>query len=129
MHSPSDSEARALVATGAMLAALAVILGAFAAHALEHRLGPEELGWWHTATQYQMGHALGVVALGLSGGRSLRLPAWLLAGGSTLFSATLYLMAVGAPRWLGAVAPVGGLLMIVGWLLLAWRALSRAQPS
>ena len=129
MHAPPDSEARALAATGAILAALAVILGAFAAHALQRQLGSEELGWWHTATEYQMGHALGVLALGLNGGRSARLPAWLLAGGSIVFSATLYLMAVGAPRGLGALTPVGGLLMIVGWLLLAWRAWSRAEPS
>ncbi|HYZ47615.1 MAG TPA: DUF423 domain-containing protein, partial [Sphingomonas sp.] len=45
---------------------------------------------------------------------------WMLLGGATLFAATLYAMALGAPRWLGAVTPVGGVLMIAGWLWVAW---------
>ncbi len=118
---------RRLVTAGAALGGLAVALGAFGAHALGSRIGPEALGWWHTAVDYQMWHALAVVGLGLSGLRWVRLPAWLLAAGSLVFSITLYAMALGAPRWLGAFTPLGGLAMIAGWIVLAVRA-ARLKP-
>jgi len=111
-----------LTATGALLAVFAVTFGAFGAHALKSRLDAEALGWWQTAVQYLLPHAIAVVAVGLSGRETLRSPAWLLAGGSALFAATLFAMALGAPRWFGAVTPLGGLAMIAGWLLLAFRA-------
>lgn len=111
-----------LVATGAVLGGFAVMFGAFGAHLLKSRIDAEQLGWWQTGVQYQMWHALAVLALGLSGLVWVRLPAWMLAAGSLLFSATLYAMALGGPHWLGAVTPLGGLAMIAGWALLAWRA-------
>jgi uncharacterized membrane protein YgdD (TMEM256/DUF423 family) len=117
----AHEDGRVLVAAGAALAAASVLLGAFGAHALKGRIGTDALGWWQTAVEYQMWHALGVLALGLSGRACVRLPAWFLAAGSIVFSGTLYAMALGASRWLGAVAPVGGLGMIAGWGLLAWR--------
>jgi uncharacterized membrane protein YgdD (TMEM256/DUF423 family) len=98
------------------------MFGAFGAHWLKTRIGPGELGWWQTGVQYQMWHALAVLSLGLSGLTLARLPAWILAGGTLLFSASLYGMALGAPHWLGAITPIGGLAMISGWGLLAWRA-------
>ena len=113
---------RQMVAAAALLGGLAVILGAFGAHALKARLGNEALGWWQTGVQYQMWHALAVLAIALWDERWARLPARLLAGGALLFAATLYAMALGGPRWLGAVTPVGGLAMIAGWGLLAFRA-------
>lgn len=117
-----DRRERLLVAAGAALAGLAVILGAFGAHALKGRIGAEALGWWDTAVEFQMWHGLGVLALGLAGARWMRMPAWLLGAGAVIFAATLYAMALGAPRWLGAITPLGGLAMIAGWVLLAWRA-------
>lgn len=113
---------RRLIAAGAALGGLAVMLGAFGAHALREAIGVQALGWWETAVQYQMWHALAVLALGLSGLQWARLPAWLLTAGALVFSATLYAMALGGPHWLGAVTPFGGLAMICGWALLAWRA-------
>jgi uncharacterized membrane protein YgdD (TMEM256/DUF423 family) len=113
---------RRLVAAGAVLTGLAVVLGAFAAHALQSRVGADALGWWHTAVEYQMWHALAVVALGLAGLRWARLPAWLFVGGTVVFSGTLYAMALGAPRLLGAITPLGGLTLIAGWAVLAIRA-------
>jgi uncharacterized membrane protein YgdD (TMEM256/DUF423 family) len=113
---------RALTTAGALLAASAVGLGAFAAHALQGRIGPQQLGWWETATQYLLPHAVAVAAVGLTGRSALQGPGGLIAAGSTVFAGTLYAMALGAPRWLGAVTPIGGTLMILGWLLLAWRA-------
>jgi uncharacterized membrane protein YgdD (TMEM256/DUF423 family) len=119
---PNRPTDRSLIAAGATLAGLAVVFGAFGSHALKSRIGAEALGWWQTAVQYQMWHALAVVGLGLSGLRWARLPAWLLMAGAVVFSLTLYAMALGAPRWLGAITPLGGLAMICGWALLAWRA-------
>jgi uncharacterized membrane protein YgdD (TMEM256/DUF423 family) len=74
-----------------------------------------------------MWHALAVVALGLFGTRWARPSAWLFVGGAVIFSGTLYAMALGAPRWFGAVTPLGGLAMIGGWALLAWRAARRSR--
>ena len=118
---------RRLVTGGAILGGLAVALGAFGAHALQSRIGAEALGWWHTAVEYQMWHALAILAVGLSGLRWARLPAWLFAAGSVVFCGTLYAIALGAPRWLGAITPLGGLAMIVGWVVLAIRA-ARLRP-
>jgi uncharacterized membrane protein YgdD (TMEM256/DUF423 family) len=119
-----DRLSRPVLAAGAALAGLAVALGAFGAHALGTRLSPEALGWWQTGVQYQMWHGLALVALSAWSDKRATLPAWLLGVGAVVFAATLYLMALGGPRWLGAVTPLGGLSMIAGWMLLAWRAWS-----
>jgi len=122
MNSLGTKIDRRLTVTGAALGGLAVMLGAFGAHALKSRLGPEELGWWQTAVQYQLGHALAVLGIGISGRAWASLPACLMAGGALVFSGTLFAMALGAPHWLGAVTPIGGATMIIGWAVLAWRA-------
>ncbi|HEX8194506.1 MAG TPA: DUF423 domain-containing protein [Allosphingosinicella sp.] len=111
-----------VLAAGAILAGLGVALGAFGAHGLKATLGPAELGWWQTAVQYQMWHALALVALGLSPLRA-RAAAWLFALGILFFAGSLYLMALTGLRALGAVTPIGGLLMILGWAALALAAL------
>ena len=116
-----ESADRRLVAVGATLAGLAVTLGAFGAHALKGQIGQEALRWWQTAVEYQMWHALAVLGLGLSGTPRLRLSGWLFAGGALVFSGTLYALALGAPGWLGAGTPLGGVAMICGWAILAWR--------
>ena len=113
---------RRIVAAGATLGGLAVMFGAFGAHALKGRIGADALGWWQTAVEYQMWHALAVLGLGLSEAPSWRLPARLMVGGVLVFSGTLFAIVLGAPRWLGAVTPLGGIAMISGWTLLAWRA-------
>ena len=112
-----------ILAIAALLGALAVILGAFAAHGLEHRLDADRLRIFETAVRYQMYHALGLGLCGLAGvGQRLRATAWCFLGGITLFSGSLYLLAVTDTKWLGAVAPIGGSAFIVGWLLLGWHA-------
>lgn len=116
-----------LVTAGASLAGLAVALGAFGAHTLQSRIDADALDLWHTAVEYQMWHALAVLALGLSGLRGSRIPGWMFVAGSMVFSGTLYAMALGAPRWFGAVTPLGGLAMIGGWAVLAVRA-ARLRP-
>lgn len=116
-----------LIAAGAVLGGFAVILGAFGAHALKGRFGADEMRWWETAVQFEMWIAVAVMALGIGGDQWMKLPAWLLASGTLVFSGSLYAMALGAPRWLGAITPLGGLLMIAGWALLAWRAGSKGR--
>lgn len=106
--------------TAGVLGAIAITLGAFGAHGLKDRLAlvPEAAGWWQTATSYLLTHA---VALGAIQAPT-RPPAVCWAAGAAIFSGTLYAMALGAPRWLGAVTPLGGTLLIAGWVLLAWPA-------
>ncbi|TSA35170.1 MAG: DUF423 domain-containing protein [Opitutales bacterium] len=106
-----------------LLGATAVALGAFGAHGLKERLAllPDAPGWWQTATFYLLIHAVALGAIVLPpGGRLASWPVHCWGWGSIIFSGTLYAMALGAPRWLGAITPLGGLLLIVGWVLLAW---------
>ncbi|MEZ6196631.1 MAG: DUF423 domain-containing protein [Planctomycetota bacterium] len=113
---------------GAALGALGVVLGAFGAHALD-RFHPPEGGveWWRTAAHYHLIHALALLHAGrlaASGRPAARAAAALFLGGTVVFSGTLYLMALGAPRWFGAITPLGGLALIAGWFALAlahWR--------
>jgi uncharacterized membrane protein YgdD (TMEM256/DUF423 family) len=116
------------VVVGAVSMAVGVALGAFGAHALRDTLAVEQLGWWHTAQQYQVWHALGLVFLGLleRNGRRVTFPSWCFVVGTLVFSGTLYGMALGGPRWLGAVTPIGGASFILGWLALA---LSRRREA
>jgi uncharacterized membrane protein YgdD (TMEM256/DUF423 family) len=116
--------AKLFLALGAGFGACGVVLGAFGAHALKPRLGSEALALWSTATQYLFWHALGVVAVGLvcialPAAAWLRAAGALLAAGIVLFSGSLYLLALGAPKLLGAVTPFGGLAFIAGWVALA----------
>lgn len=106
----------ARMVTAGFLGATAVALGAFGAHGLKAQLAliPEALGWWQTATFYLLIHAVAVAAL------DRRWPAWLWSVGAIIFATTLYALALGAPRWLGAITPLGGSLLIAGWVALAW---------
>jgi uncharacterized membrane protein YgdD (TMEM256/DUF423 family) len=110
-------------ALGALLAAAAVMAGAFGAHALRARIDAEALAVWETAARYLVFAGLGLLAIGL--GAELRPHrAWDLAGtgllaGSLLFCLSLGGLALGGPRWLGLVTPVGGVLLIVGFALAA----------
>lgn len=116
---------RPILAAGAALAALGIALGAFGAHGLRAVLGPAELGWWHTAVQYQMWNAIGLVALAAAAPR--RVPAMLIGAGTILFSGSLYIMALTGARWLGMVTPLGGALMIAGWGLVLFGALAKGR--
>jgi len=113
------------LAAGALLGALGVAAGAFGAHGLKERLTAEALGWWDTASRYQLVHALALLATGLlARQRGAPLPAatHLLLWGTLVFSGTLYALALGGPRWLGAVTPLGGTALIAGWVALALAA-------
>ena len=110
----------ALIA-GSLLAAAGVALGAFGAHALRSVLSPAALEWWHTAVQYQMWHALALIGLGALRLSGLGLALALMGTGTILFSGSLYLLALTDLHWLGMITPLGGLFMMAGWLIAAWR--------
>lgn len=109
------------IAIAALNLASAVALGAFGAHGLKSVANPEQLAWWQTGTLYFFFHALGLLLVGvlIKYFGFNQLPAWLLQVGIILFAGSLYLMALGAPRWFGAITPMGGLFMIAGWVCLA----------
>ena len=101
---------------------LAVAFGAFGAHGVSD---PQAKGWLQTGGAYGLTHCLATFACAAFmeiGARRARLaPAFFLSG-VLLFSGSLYAMALGAPRWLGAITPLGGLAFLTGWALLAWAA-------
>jgi uncharacterized membrane protein YgdD (TMEM256/DUF423 family) len=101
----------------ALSAALAIAAGAFGAHGATEQAAE----WLRTGGVYLLTHAVAVWAVS----NEHRRPAWCLLAGALIFSGTLFLMAFGAPRWLGAVTPIGGVTMIIGWLWIA----ARAKPS
>jgi len=100
-----------LAALLALSGAVAVIAGAYGTHGASGKAAE----WLTTGAHYQMIHAVAGLVL-LAKGRG---PAALLLIGATLFAGTLYAMALGGPRWLGAVTPLGGLAMILGWIWIA----------
>lgn len=118
------------ISVGAASAALAVILGAFGAHGLKARVSPEDLEIWKTGVLYHALHAIALVVYGLfqesRGCRGGPGACFLL--GTIVFSGTLYAMVLGGPRWLGAITPIGGVLLIAGWIWFAVQAFrSRAR--
>lgn len=116
--------ARLALVLSSLLLFVAVGAGAFGAHALRVRLGPELLAVWQTAVQYHFWHALGLLAVGVllriePGRRGLAAAGWLLVVGVALFSGSLYLMALTGARALGMVTPVGGVVLLAAWATLA----------
>lgn len=97
----------------ALSAAVAIAAGAFGAHGASTAQAAE---WLRTGGMYQLVHAVAALAVMHI---ALR-PAWLMLVGAAIFAGTLYAMALGAPHWLGAVTPVGGTMLIVSWLWVAW---------
>jgi uncharacterized membrane protein YgdD (TMEM256/DUF423 family) len=125
------------VSAGAVFGGLGVLAGAFGAHALEARLEAQALQTWDTAVFYQLVHALLLFATGLwfklgytapdVPPASLSVAAFALIAGMLLFCGSLYLLALGGPRALGPVTPLGGVAFVVGWLSLALAALRSAS--
>ena len=100
---------------------IGVAAGAFGAHGVAD---PKAKAWLETGGHYQTTHALAVFACfvvwRLLDSPAAGIAAWLFLAGALIFSGSLYLMAFGGPRILGAVTPIGGLLLLAGWLVLAW---------
>ena len=125
----SMSLARFAVTTGAVLAGLAVAAGAFGAHGLKASLTASgQAENWETACRYAMYHALALVAVGLLAAirspapAGLTAAAWCFLIGTLIFSGCLAVLALTGIKILGAIVPIGGVLMIVGWAILALAA-------
>tara|TARA_Y100000590_G_C15669566_1_gene995775 strand:- start:790 stop:1119 length:330 start_codon:yes stop_codon:yes gene_type:complete len=103
-----------------------IVMGAFGAHLLKERLSSEKLSILEIGIRYQIYHALAlfVVAWAISRWpyQSTISVGWLFIMGVLLFSGSLYLIVLTGQRWLGAITPIGGLAMILGWAILAWVA-------
>lgn len=124
--------ARLFIALGSINAALAVIFGAFGAHALKARISPEMLSVYHTGAQYHFYHAIGMLLIGVLATHFhndgvLQLSGFLMLAGIVLFSGSLYLLAVTGVTWLGAITPLGGVAFIAAWVVLAVAALRAAH--
>ncbi len=116
----SDRRSRIVIAWAGLLGFSAVAAGAFGAHGMAD---PRLKALLQTGGQYGMVHALAAMAaLGVFkiGGRSAAPAAWCFLAGGTIFSGSLYALALTQQRWFGAVTPIGGVLMLAGWAMLAW---------
>jgi uncharacterized membrane protein YgdD (TMEM256/DUF423 family) len=125
-------DAGRILAVAAGLIALATVLGAFGAHALREELSADRLSVYLSANRYQFFHSLGLLGIGLAArnvdAALLNWAARLVLAGIILFCGSLYALAFGAPNSIGIVTPVGGVLLIAGWVLLAtamWRTRGR----
>lgn len=121
-------------AWGAVLGGLSVVLGAFAAHALRDAWSPARLAWMETGVRWQAVHALALLGTGLSArvfgpGRALRVATVAFAAGTVLFSGSLYALAATEVRALGAVTPIGGVALVVGWGALVASVRAGRAPS
>jgi uncharacterized membrane protein YgdD (TMEM256/DUF423 family) len=127
MHKP-------FIKTAALLGALSVMLGAFAAHGLKQVLSPDNLQIFETAVRYQFYHVFALLAVGILykefPGKFMQWAGRLFIAGIILFSGSLYLLCYvkhnALPlNWLGAITPFGGVAFIAGWVMLFWAVLKR----
>ncbi len=112
------------VSLGALVAMLAILLGAFGAHGLKNLFSEQQMAWYNTAFEYQIIHALALIITGLLASISNNNTFIKAAGiafftGIVIFSGSLYALAFTQLRLLGAVTPIGGTAFIIGWVLLA----------
>jgi len=120
--------AKNILVTAGLMLALGTIFGAIGTHALRARLTPDQLGVFETAVRYHFYNALGLLAIGavalVATPPALRWAALLIVIGIGLFSGALYVVSLGGPRFLHVLPPVGGVALIVGWVMFAvaiWR--------
>ena len=118
---------RLWIKLGGILGGLSVMLGAFGAHSLKERLTEKSLATFQTGVQYQFMHSIALILVGLlmlslgeESNKRLNRSGWFFAVGILLFSGSLYSLALGGPRWLGPITPLGGLCFMIGWVLLAF---------
>jgi uncharacterized membrane protein YgdD (TMEM256/DUF423 family) len=132
-----QTTSRIFLALGAVALLVAVGLGAYGTHALAARLPPASYSAFSTAIEYQFYHGLGLLAVAVvceryPGSWLFRLAGWLLVAGLVLFCGSLIAVALGAPRFVGASAPLGGTAFMAAWASLAvgaWRAAGRGAAN
>lgn len=118
------SAARLTLMVAVLFGFLSVAIGAFAAHSLKASLSEYSLSIVETGARYQMYHALALLGVGLSFGLPginvgrLKVASLSMAIGTIIFSGSLYVLALSGIKWLGMITPVGGVGMLVGWLML-----------
>jgi uncharacterized membrane protein YgdD (TMEM256/DUF423 family) len=120
---------RIFLAIASMLGGISVVFGAFASHALRDRLSANSLAIWETGTRYQMYHALALMLVAFLISRFpdsvlLVVAGYAFVAGTFIFSGSLYALTLTGIKWLGAITPIGGMALIIGWLCLAlatWR--------
>jgi uncharacterized membrane protein YgdD (TMEM256/DUF423 family) len=110
-----------LLRLSAILGFVGVALGAFGAHGLRSRVGPEMVEIWKTGVLYHLVHAMALLGVAVAGDRIgwRRVVAGLFTAGIVIFSGSLYLLTLTGQRWLGAVTPLGGVAFLAGWAALA----------
>lgn len=106
---------KSLAIAAALTGFFSIACGAFGAHGLAPYFSVQQEDWWETATLYALVHSVAAFTAAWSGERTLRISGWAFIIGTVVFAGTLYLMALGAPRWFGAITPIGGLSFLVGW--------------
>jgi uncharacterized membrane protein YgdD (TMEM256/DUF423 family) len=130
-----DAQGNGWIVVAALGGAVAVVAGAFSAHGLDPVANAKAIGWLQTGSSYQALHGLAmlaVVALSRTAALHGKLAAaaqWFFLAGGILFPGALYGLALNGPRWLGAVAPLGGLAFIAGWLSVALAALVNGKKA
>jgi uncharacterized membrane protein YgdD (TMEM256/DUF423 family) len=123
--------AKNYLVVAALSGLLAVALGAFGAHGLKQRLSADMLAVYQTGVQYHFYHTFALLAVSLlmlhmPASNALRWSGMAFVVGIALFSGSLYVLSLSGVRWLGAIAPLGGVAFMAGWLLLARAAWSGA---
>ncbi|MFT5691338.1 MAG: uncharacterized membrane protein YgdD (TMEM256/DUF423 family) [Oceanicoccus sp.] len=116
--------AKTFLMIAAICGIFAVIIGAFGAHGLKHRLTVELMGVYQTAVQYHFYHSLALLAVGMlllqyPNASAFQWSGWLMFAGLIIFSGSLYVLALTGIKWMGAITPIGGVAFIAGWLALA----------
>lgn len=114
------------VMIGSATGFVGVAMGAFGTHALARAYSEKTVAIWQTGAQYQMYHALAIIGFGIWSGlhpnSTDKLPGWAFTVGTALFSGSLYLLALTDIKELGAITPIGGLALMLGWLTFALSA-------
>ena len=124
-----DVQVRAWMALASLSGLMAVAAGAFGAHGVAD---PQAKAWLQTGAHYQLAHALavfGCFAVWRMGGGAAQVAAWMFLAGGLIFGGSLYLMAFGAPRWFGAITPIGGGLLLLAWAILAYSTVVGARTT